>query len=59
VKDVFFALEVEVDGPIGDACLSRDVGDFGVEVAVMSEDCCGRAQDRFALIAGYCSDGVY
>ena len=44
-EQVVLALEIEIDGPCGHARHPRDVGDLGLEVAVLREDlgCC--AQD--------------
>ena len=51
VENIFFAFEVEIDGAVGDAGLARDIGDFGIELAVMGEDGDNGAQDGFAFIA--------
>src|SRR5689334_6926647 len=51
MENVFLALEVEIDRAVRDAGFARDVGDFGIEVAVVGEDTGGGAQDCFTLIA--------
>ena len=50
-QQVVLALEVEVDGPVGDARFFGDVGDFRGEEAVAGKDALGRGQDAFALVA--------
>jgi len=37
MKDFFLALEVEVNGAVGNAGLAGDVGNLGVEITVVSE----------------------
>src|SRR5215213_450384 len=51
MENVFLALEVKIDGAIGDTSFARDVGDFRVEITVVGEDSDGGAQNRFTLIA--------
>jgi hypothetical protein len=51
VEYVFFAFEVEVDSAVRDARLARDIGNFGIEVTVMSKHTYSGAQDCFAFIA--------
>ena len=50
MKNVFLALEVEIDRAVGYAGFARDVGDFGIEVAVVCEDTGSGAQNCFTLI---------
>jgi hypothetical protein len=45
VQDFFFALKVEIDRPVGHACLACNVGHFGVEVTVAGKDLYRRAQN--------------
>src|SRR6185312_8696923 len=45
MENFFFALEVEVDGAVGNARLTCDIGDLRVEVTVVSEDANRRAQN--------------
>src|SRR5689334_2930587 len=66
VKDFFFAFEVEINGAVGDAGFTRDVGDFRIEVTVVRKHANGRARDRLALIAAcgfrvavQCSSGTH
>ena len=48
-EDLLFALEVEVDRAVGDVGLARDIGDAGVEIAVLSEYVNGCLQDPVSL----------
>jgi hypothetical protein len=58
MQDVFFVFEVKIDGAVGHAGFASDVGDFGVEIAVVSKDTDRRAKDRFALVSDYGPVGV-
>src|SRR6476620_11024627 len=58
MEDFFFAFEVEVDSSIGDPRFTCNVGDFGIEVAVVCKNGNSCAQDRLALIASGRSNGV-
>ena len=49
-EQVVLALEVQVDGPVRDAGLARDLGDPGREEAMAGEDLLGRDQDPLALV---------
>ena len=51
MQDVFLALEVQVDGAVGDPGFARDVGDFRIEVTVVGEDAGSGAQDCLTFIA--------
>ena len=53
MKDVFFALEVEIDSAIGDAGLAGNIGDLGTEITVVGEDADTCAQNCFALVGNY------
>jgi hypothetical protein len=50
MKYFLFALEIEIYGPVGNACFASNVGYLGIEVAVMSKNSYGGAYDRGALI---------
>src|SRR5689334_4369970 len=58
MEDFFFALEIEIDGPVGDVCRARDVGNFGIEIAVAREDAGGGAQNQFALAGRSVAGGL-
>ncbi|HTF37237.1 MAG TPA: hypothetical protein VK651_02925 [Blastocatellia bacterium] len=47
----FLAFEIEIDSTVGNAGFARDVGDFGIEVAIIREYANGGAQDCAALIS--------
>ncbi len=50
MKNLFLAFEVEIDGAVGHAGFAGDVGNFGIEVAVVGKDADGGAQNCFALV---------
>src|SRR6185436_743506 len=58
MEDFFFAFEVEVDSSIGDPRFTCNVGDFGIEVAVVCKNGNSCAQNRLTLIASGRSNGV-
>src|SRR4051812_24193557 len=48
-EQIFLAVEVEIDGAVGDAGRLRDLRHLGVEVAVPREDVDGGAEDALAF----------
>src|SRR5262249_24581877 len=50
-QDIVFILEVEVDRPVGDTGLARDVSHFGVEESVARKDFYSAAQDGVVFSA--------
>jgi hypothetical protein len=53
MEDLFFAFEVEIDGAISNSRFARNVGNFGIEIAVVGKDADRRTQDSFALVDDY------
>src|SRR4029078_5021089 len=51
MENVFLALEIKVDGAIGDTGFASDIGDFRIEITIMCEDTYGGAHNGFTLIA--------
>ena len=51
MENLFFALEVKINGAVGDAGRARDIGDLRIEVTVVSEDADRRAQNGRALVS--------
>ena len=49
-EQVVFALEIQVDGTVGDARRARDLGDGGAEIAALGEDLHRRVEDPRALV---------
>src|SRR5258708_7767366 len=50
MEDFFFAFEVKIDSAIGDSGFARDVGDFGIEVAIVGKDTNSGTQNGAALV---------
>src|SRR5215217_3684752 len=50
MKNIFLALEVKINGAVGDAGLASNISNFRIEVTVVREDTGGSAQDCFTLI---------
>jgi hypothetical protein len=58
-KQVFLAVEVEIDRSVGNACRASNFRYFGVEIAALREHIGGRAEDALALTLGtrnFCCD---
>ena len=50
MKNLLFAFEVEINRAVGDAGLTRNIGNFGIEITIACKDADRCAQNGTALV---------
>jgi hypothetical protein len=59
MKNLFFALEVEIHGAIRHAGFAGDICNFGAEISIAGKYANGRAQNCGTLIGDYWTIRIY